>query len=189
MKRLTVLLLLGCSIVTKAQINDRIIINFNPPDSCHKLWQNAERQRVSWQMSRAAVILANNIIVRANEIDQQSVDSFIFVRCPQSFEKLGNLGANGIFYFYTKQNFKASTLEKLSRVKRRHRKNVIYALNGYLFAAPTLMMSKKAVKRIEVIKNFKTDSTGTQTGMTCINIWTVTEEEALIRRYDVQYNQ
>jgi hypothetical protein len=160
-------------------INSTSTVPIGNIDTCLKLVNQGNLRKLKDIKHSIPIIIANDIIVNINEIKAKLIDTMSIIRCPQSFEKWGNLGTLGIIQIGTKQKFKTIKVTKILEENHVDAKNpnVFYALNGYLFTDKNLSISKNAIVKIDIIKNpFFEDST-TNKNATCINIWTITEKE------------
>lgn len=110
------------------------------------------------------------------------IDFIFIIKCPQSFEKFGDAGSMGVIAITTKQKFKTVTIGELAKQEEMEsdRRQISYALNGYLITDTSQRISLKAIKRIDMI-NRKVAGEGNN-ATTCFSIWTITRKE--IRQYN-----
>jgi hypothetical protein len=125
------------------------------------------------------LIIANGIIVRGEEIKKNLVDTIYVIKCPQSFEKFGNVGSLGAIYLNTRQTFDTVKISNIATIELSHgsSQKIIYAINGYLFADTGFTLSRKAIKKVDILKGYKLQLQDTNEEVTCISIWTITDKE------------
>jgi hypothetical protein len=148
-------------------------------DSCINLQNEASKKILPGTNHSMPLIVANGIIISGDEIKKKLVDSIFIIKCPESFERFGNIGALGVIYLNTKQKFETINITSVVTINQSHgaRQKIIYAINGYLFADTILRISKNAIKKVEILKDLKVDSLDTNSEVTCISIWTLTKKE------------
>jgi hypothetical protein len=149
-------------------------------DTCFHLQNDANFKTIKGTNHSIPLKLANGIIIRIEELNTKLLDSIYVLKCPQSFEKYGNLGTLGVIYLKTKQKFKTIDVLKIMKSNTRHTNksnNIIYALNGFVFTDTTLLFSKKAITKVDIIENPSILNFETTKNTTCISIWTITDEE------------
>lgn len=152
-----------------------IVVSYS--DTCYKLQKQADLKKIPGTNHSWPLIMANGIIIRGKEINKNLIDSIYFINGPQSFEKFGNIGSPGVIYLDTRQKFDALQISQIAKESHGIKQNIIYAINGYLFADSTLKLSRKAIKKVEILKDYKLSSTDNNQVVTCISIWTITKKE------------
>jgi hypothetical protein len=151
-----------------------------PFDTCFHLQNDANFKTIKGTNHSIPLKLANGIIIRIEELNTKMLDSIYVLKCPQSFEKYGNLGTLGVIYLKANQKFKTIDVLKIKKSNTRHTKKsnrIIYALNGFVFTDTTLLFSKKAIIKVDIINNPSILNVETTKNTTCINIWTITNKE------------
>ncbi|MEO6452526.1 MAG: hypothetical protein ABIN97_00530 [Ginsengibacter sp.] len=149
------------------------------PDTCVKLQKQANLKILPGTNHSRPLIIANGIIIRGEEVKEKLVDTIYIIKCPQSFEKFGNIGSLGVIYLETTQTFDPVPISNVAAIKQSHgsRQKIIYAINGYLFADTGLTLSRKAIKKVDILKGYKLQLPDTNEEVTCISIWTITRKE------------
>jgi hypothetical protein len=142
-------------------------------DSCSQLQKQAQLNRLPRSDHSRPLVIANGIIVSIDEINEKLIDTIYIIKCPQSFQKFGNIGAHGVIFIGSRQVFNANPIRELAR--RKEGKKAVYAVNGYLFADPDLRISGKAVKGLKTVHNYQLP--GTSELVSCFSIWTITKKE------------
>jgi hypothetical protein len=67
---------------------------------------------------------------------------------------------------------------KKSNTRHTNKSNIIiYALNGFVFTDTTLLFSKNAITKVDIIENPSIINLETTKNTTCISIWTITDNE------------
>ena len=175
---LNLIILFFSSATTFGQINWRDTTN-RYPDTCILLQKRASQKILPGTNHSRPLVVADGMIIRGDEIKEKLVDTIFVIKCPQSFERFGNIGALGVIYLETKQEFDTVSITRVATIRQSHgvAQKTIYAINGYLFADTTLKLSKKAVKKVEVFKNFSADFLDINEHVTCVSIWTLTNKE------------
>jgi hypothetical protein len=148
-------------------------------DTCINLQNQANLNKLPKTNHSRPLIIANGILIIGDEIEEKLVDTIYVIKCPQSFEKFGNIGALGIVYLNTGQTFDTVRISNIVRTKQSHgsEQKLVYAVNGYLFADPNLYISRKAIKKVDIFKGYKLNSVTPDEAVTCISIWTITKRE------------
>lgn len=149
------------------------------PDSLIKLEKKSIPKILPGTNHSRSLIIANGIIIRGEEIMDNLLDSIYFIKVPESVEKFGNVGALGVIFINTRQRFDTVQISKVATIRQSHRSNqkVIYAINGYLFADTGIVLSRKAIKKVDILKGYKLQLADINEEVTCINIWTITKRE------------
>jgi hypothetical protein len=147
-------------------------------DTCKNLQKGSMEKTLPGTNHSMFLIIANGIVISGDEIKKKRIDSISVIKCPQSFTLFGNIGAFGVLKLKTRQKFDTVRITNVVNIEQSHsaQQKVVYAINGYLFADTTLSLSKKAVKRVEILKNFKHKSLNGEEFI-CVSIWTMKEKK------------
>lgn len=175
-----VLCLLTISVVAQTNLRDTSNgLRISYPDTCIKLQKQATLKTLPGTNHSRPLIIANGIIIRGEEIEEKLVDTIYVIKCPQTFDKFGNIGSLGVIYLDTKQTFDTVQISNVARVNQSHgsRQKIIYAINGYLFADTGLALSRKAIKKVDILKGYKLKLPDINEEVICVSIWTITRKE------------
>jgi len=172
MRNNIILIFLFSFTILFGQTNERD--NNLPADTCLKISKQVQYNSISGTRHSNPLIIANDIVVRGQELDTTLIESISVLKCPEAFYKYHYAGVNGAIICKIKQKFKTVTPISIAK-KKSIKGKVIYALNDFYLTDSTLQISVKAIKLIEII-NTKGIS-GINPNSTVINIWTLTEEE------------
>jgi hypothetical protein len=145
-------------------------------DTCQLMYNMANMQKIEGTNHSIPYVVANEIMININEIDEKKVNTLYIPKCPKSFELYGNLAALGIIHIKTRQKFevvKVAELMKKKRIKKYH-EPILFALNGYMFSDTSLAISKKAITKVESVKIPSIQKGGFTI---CFSIWTLTNKE------------
>ena len=145
-----------------------------PADTCSKIANQISFNSISGTKHSNPLYIANDIVVRGQELDTTLLENISVLKCPDAFYRFYYAGINGAIVIKTKQEFKTVT-PILIRDKKSIKGEIIYALNGYYLTDSTLKISTKAIKEIEFFITKK--SRGMNPSPTVINIWTLTKKE------------
>jgi hypothetical protein len=165
------------SLMSQNKSQNNLIPQF---DSCYQMQYDSNFTVIEGTNHSIPLMIANGIVIRNDELNIKILDSIYVLKCPQSFEKYGNLGTLGVIYLKTKQKFKTIDVLKIKKSNTRHTNKsdiIIYALNGFVFTDTTLLFSKKAITKVDIIENPSILNFETTKNTTCISIWTITDEE------------
>jgi hypothetical protein len=176
----TVLCFLTISVLGQTNWRDTSIgLRIFYPDTCVKLQKQAGLKILPGTNHSRPLIIANGIIIRGEEIKEKLVDTIYVIKCPQSVEKFGNIGSLGVIYLDTRQTFDTVLISNVVTIKQSHgsRQKIVYAINGYLFADRGLALSRKAIKKVDILKDYKLQLSATKVEVTCVSIWTITVKE------------
>jgi hypothetical protein len=148
-------------------------------DSCALYHQLAQHKIIPGTNHSIPLIIANGIVIRPEDLSEHLIDSIYMIKCPESFHSYGNIAAAGVLYLKTKQSFESVRITSLVKIRQSHasEQKIIYAVNGYLFADESLMLSRRAIKKIDIMKNYRLPPAGINEEVTVINIWTLTRRE------------
>jgi hypothetical protein len=154
-------------------------LNILHSDTCVKLQHQANLNKLHKTNHSRPLVIANGTIIRGEEINEKQVDTIYIIKCPQSVEKFGNIGALGVIYLDTKQTFDTVRISNLATIKQSHGapQKTVYAVNGYLFAHPSLTISRRAIKKVDILRNYELNTSNSDEAVTCISIWTITKKE------------
>lgn len=122
------------------------------------------------------LILANNNVIRMEELNINLLDSVSVLQWPWSYARYGDAGINGVIIINTRQQFKTIAGQMAALGSVSSNKEKVLFINGYCIKDSSMQVSKSAIKKIETM-----DTTIVYAGaphrVTCINIWTLTAEE------------
>lgn len=122
-----------------------------------------------------SLVLANNIIIRMDQLNVRLLDSVSILRWPDMSSLYGDAAENGIIFLKTRQKFATISIGNVpipNASQAMGEKKFI--LNGYLINNLSIKISRSAIKKVEVLN--VAGSPDNQPA-SYISIWTLTEEE------------
>jgi hypothetical protein len=148
-------------------------------DTCAVLQKKAFDNRLKRTENSWPLITAGEIIIRAQELRREYIDTVFVLKCPASYAKFKNLAGMGIIYVKTTQSFETISVKEILeslRARTAHR-NVIFAINGIFTDDRSIEISKKAIVKLDIFLNgFNADKhIGSETAV--VNVWTITKKE------------
>ena len=149
------------------------------PGICDGYFKSVKVHKIKGTMHCRSITIANGVVVRTEESSGNLLTHIDVIKCPDSYKTYGDIGTNGVIVEDTRQTFDFITPSHVAikNASSYDNKKRIYFLNGFLITNDSLKISKKAIKRIEVLNPKYYKETQNSDNAVLVNIWTLTRKE------------